>query len=126
MQESHNEGVASHIGPESWGGDRKAVSQALTGECMDWVLSLENRIVRSADGLTSHGRQHLSGRHGKARPDSAWSKTPATYRHTSREWREVTLLGASNGSFTEAGRSPGSILACAGVRIVNPQGTRRW
>lgn len=125
MQESHNEGVASHIGPESWRFGREVVSQALTGERMDWVLSLENRIVRSADGFTSHGRQHLPGRYGKVRPDSAWSKTPATYQHTSREWHQVTLLGASNGSFTEAGRSPGSTSTGVGVRIVNPRGTRR-
>ena len=125
MQESHNEGVASHIGPESWRFGRKVVSQALTGERMDWVLSLENRIVRSADGFASFGRQHHPLRQREKQMNSAWSKTPATYRHTSREWREVTLLGASNGSFTEAGRSPGSTLAEAGVRIVNPQGTRR-
>ncbi len=125
MQESHNEGIASHIGPESWGGGRKAVSQALTGECMDWVLSLENRIVRSADGFTSFGRQHHPLRQREKRMNSAWSKTPATYRHTSREWHQVTLLGASNGSFTEAGRSPGSTSTRVGVRIVNPQGTRR-
>ena len=58
MQESHNEGIASHIGPESWRGGRKDVSQALTGEGMDWVLSLENVNLRSADGFASFGRQH--------------------------------------------------------------------
>ena len=31
MKESHNEGIASHIGPESWGFGREVVSQALTG-----------------------------------------------------------------------------------------------
>ena len=125
MKESHNEGIASHIGPESWGFGREVVSQALTGERMDWVMSLENVNLRSADGFASFGRQHLSGRYGKARPDSAWSKTPATYRYTSREWRAVTSLGASNGSFTEAGRSPGLALMHVGVRVVNPQGARR-
>ena len=65
MQESHNEGLASHIGPESWGFGRKVVSQALTGGGMDWVLSLENVIVRSADGFMSYGRQHRLGRHRK-------------------------------------------------------------
>ncbi len=43
MKESHNEGIASHIGPESWRFGRKAVSQALTGEGMDWVMSLESK-----------------------------------------------------------------------------------
>ena len=65
MKESHNEGVASRIGPESWRFGRKAVSQALTGERMDWVLSLEKLVVRSADGVIEHGRQHCLSRHGQ-------------------------------------------------------------
>jgi len=67
MKESHNEGVASHIGPESCGGGREAVVEALTGGGMDWVLSLENVIVRSADGFMSYGRQHRLGRHRKTK-----------------------------------------------------------
>ena len=31
MKESYDEGVASHIGPESCAGDRKGLSEALTG-----------------------------------------------------------------------------------------------
>ena len=125
MRESHNEGLASHIGPESCGGVRKGAVEALTGGGMDWVLSLENLRDRSADGLMSHGRQHRPVRQGENRPGSAWSKTPATHRHTLREWPAAALLGASNGSFTEAGRSSGLILMHVGVRVVNPQGARR-
>jgi hypothetical protein len=32
MQELHNEGIASYIGPESCGGGRKTAVEALTGE----------------------------------------------------------------------------------------------
>lgn len=125
MKESHNEGLASHIGPESWGGGRETVFQALTGECMDWVLSLENRIVRSADGFTSFGRQYRPVRHRENRSSFAWSKTPATYRHTSRERRQAALLGVSNDSLTEAGRSLDSAPRRLGTRVVNPRGARR-
>ena len=76
MKESHNEGIASHIGPESWRFGREAVSQALTGEGMDWVMSLENLIVRSADGFQAFGRQHRLSHHRKTRTNSAWSTTP--------------------------------------------------
>ena len=31
MKESYDEGVANHIGPESCDGDRKGLSEALTG-----------------------------------------------------------------------------------------------
>jgi hypothetical protein len=124
MKESHNEGVASHIGPESCGGVREGAAEALTGGGMDWVLSLENVFVRSADGFMSHGRQDRHGRQRETGTNSAWSKTPATYRHTSRERPPAALLGTMS-SFTEAGRSPGSAPMRVGVRVVNPQGARR-
>ena len=42
MKESNNEGVASHVGPESWACVRKGKGQALTGERVGRVLSREN------------------------------------------------------------------------------------
>jgi hypothetical protein len=42
MRVSYNEGVASHVGPESCGGDRKVVPEALTGEGAGRVLSLDS------------------------------------------------------------------------------------
>ena len=59
MKESYDEGVASHIGPESclYGGN--AMPEALTGGNAGRVLSLEsNGIVLSADVLLAYGRQH--------------------------------------------------------------------
>ena len=57
MKVSYDEGVASHVGPESCGGDREVVVEALTGERAGRVLSLENLIVRGADAVLSGGRQ---------------------------------------------------------------------
>ena len=41
MRESYDEGVASHIGPESCAEDRKSLSEALTGVRAGRVLSRE-------------------------------------------------------------------------------------
>ena len=41
MKESHDEGPASHIDPESCGGDRKVTGEALTGAHAGQVLSCE-------------------------------------------------------------------------------------
>ena len=124
MKESHNEGVASHIGPESCGGVRKGAAEALTGGGMDWVLSLENLNVRSADGLMSHGRQHCPGRYRETGTNSAWSKTPA--------YVPTHLAGAApsrslgNDEFLHGSREiPCLAPMRIGVRVVNPQGARR-
>ena len=79
MKVSCNEGVASHVGPESCGDDRKIIVEALTGESAGRVLSLENLMLRSADVVASDGRQHGTRRQREARPGSAWSKAPCTH-----------------------------------------------
>ena len=57
MKVSCNEGVANHVGPESCGGIREDVVEALTGESAGRVLSLENVILWGADAVLSCGRQ---------------------------------------------------------------------
>ena len=46
MKEPHNEGLASHVGPESCGAHRKVLIEALTGESAGQVLSCEIRQSR--------------------------------------------------------------------------------
>ena len=41
MRESYGEGLATHTDPESCGGVRKGISEALTGECAGRVSSHE-------------------------------------------------------------------------------------
>lgn len=55
MQVPYVEGLASHNGPESCGGDREVTTEALTGESVGQVLSREN-------GLTSGCRRVLNRR----------------------------------------------------------------
>ena len=41
MKESYDEGLANHVGPESCAGDRKGLSEALTGVRAGRLLSRE-------------------------------------------------------------------------------------
>ncbi len=109
MKVSCNQGVASQVGPESCGDDRKVVVEALTGESAGRVLSLENVMLRSADVVLSDGRQQRLSRHRKGLSHSAWSETPRTHRSISRGSREV----------------PGLAWAVSQVRAVNSQEERR-
>jgi hypothetical protein len=109
MKVSCDEGVASHVGPESCGDDRKVILEALTGEGAGRVLSLENFILRSVDAVMTGGRQQRRFRHGEEPAYSAWSETPCTRRSISRGSREI----------------PRSTGASVPVRAVNPKGARR-
>ena len=53
-----DEGLASHIGPESCGAAREDRAEALTGECAGRPLSRDSQLQRGADVVELHGRQH--------------------------------------------------------------------
>ena len=75
MKVPHDEGAASHIGPESCAGDREGAGEALTGESAGRVLSRESgynfrvptvspnaegntvRPASARDGLALRGRR---------------------------------------------------------------------
>ena len=78
MQESYNEGLANHVGPESCVGDPRGRSEALTGVHAGRLLSLENSIVQGADavvgaegniagGVIASRQRALRGRRTRAR-----------------------------------------------------------
>ena len=50
-ESSCGEGIASHTGPESCVGSRKAAGEALTGERAGQPLSPEKRFIPGADGV---------------------------------------------------------------------------
>jgi hypothetical protein len=66
MKESYGEGVATHTGPESCGGAREGVGEALTGEDAGQVWSRERPILRDADAVGVSGRQHRVRSYGEA------------------------------------------------------------
>ena len=53
-----DEGLASHIGPESCGAAREDRDEALTGEGAGRPLSRDSQLQRGADVVEQHGRQH--------------------------------------------------------------------
>ena len=115
MKVSYDQGVASQVGPESCGGIREDVVEALTGESAGRVLSLENVYIRSADGFRpSEGN---TGRIVIARSD----RTPRGLRphaRTQAPHKEAKVLRS------EVGRSRVR-LGFGQVRAVNPKGERR-
>ena len=110
MQEPYNEGLASHIGPESCGCVGNGTSEALTGVHAGRVLSRVSLYLvdRSADAVESDGKQHWRCRYRQAYSDSARSETPCTYGSSShRNWDIPCLSLARDGNK---------------VRTVNPKG----
>jgi hypothetical protein len=93
MRVAYGEGLASHTSPESCGGDRKVVVEALTGERAGRVSSLEYLMVRGTDAVLSGGRQQWAVRHCEDRSYSAWLKTPCTRRNISLGRRSLPREG---------------------------------
>ena len=89
MKVSNVKGLANRNGPESCGGARKGVVEALTGESAGWVLSREIRQVRDADPVGAWGRPQPAFRFGKEHWYPARSETPGMHGSNLRENREI-------------------------------------
>ena len=81
-------GLANSTDPESCGCAGNGMAEALTGECMGWVLSREIPKLQGADGVGRGGRQHRMYRYRKIHSDPARSETPCMYGTNLRENRE--------------------------------------
>ena len=100
--------LAKRNGPESCGGARKCVDEALTGVHAGCVLSREIPIP-GADAVEIRGRQHWTDRHGEICLDLARSETTRMHVRTMRGNREV-LRSSEPITGTE--------------RVMNPKGAR--
>ena len=89
MKVSNVKGLANHDDPESCGGTRKDVGEALTGESAGWVLSREKQLVRDADPVRRRGRPQSTVRLGEERWYPARSETPGMHGSNLRENREI-------------------------------------
>ena len=89
MKVSNVKGLANHDDPESCGGTRKGVGEALTGESAGWVLSREKQLVRDADPVRRRGRPQSTLRIGEEYWYPARSETPGMHGSNLRENREV-------------------------------------
>jgi hypothetical protein len=100
--------LAKRNDPESCGGARKCVDEALTGVYAGCVLSREIPIL-GADAVEERGRQHWPDRHGEIWSDLARSET--TRMHVSIMCGSREILWSS--------------LPCVGKdRVTNPKGAR--
>src|SRR4030042_3234229 len=85
MKESYDEGVANHIGPESCAGDRKGLSEALTGVRTGRVWSremvLDSRVPilwTLVEGTTVRIDRARGARTRRGRRPRARTETPCT------------------------------------------------
>ena len=81
MKVPYDEGVASHIGPESCASDRKGAGEALTGESAGRVLSRESRL---ASGCR---RGHQSRKAKRAVPIARGTGWPCVVEDPAHAWK---------------------------------------
>ncbi len=101
MRDSYVKGVANHSGPESCGGAREGVAEALTGERAGRVLSREIydlprkwQILRDADAVRRGGRHHRGHRYREVHQSPARSETPCMHGNTLCGNREIPCPSA--------------------------------
>ena len=105
MQKSYECELATHIGPESCGAAREGGVEALTGEHAGRVFSRVRDSLRDADAVGESGRPHLLHRYREVCQSPARSKTPCTYRDTSRGNREIPSLPRTAVALGRVGKS---------------------
>src|SRR5271166_2120067 len=108
MKESHNEGVANRIGPESCGEAREGLAEALTGENTGREDEPRKGKLRDADALTECGRQHSQHRQRQGLRGSRGR----------RSWHVWTRIAREPGD-------PGFARAYGSGRIGKSMGKRR-
>lgn len=109
MEESYDEGLANHIGPESCADNGNIISEALTGESAGWVLSPERDINSSVDVFQVYGKQHFIYRNGEGYGNSAGSETPCMHGNSLSGNREALYPASAD---------------CTKVRMENLKGAR--
>jgi len=107
MKESNDEGIASHIGPESCAAARKSHGEALTGVRAGRVLSRESGRLRDADAVGIGGRQNPRRRYRKTLRSPARSETLRTHGITMHGNREIPGLPAVTGTAGRDGKPKG-------------------
>ncbi len=107
MKESNDEGIASHIGPESCAAARKSHGEALTGVGAGQVLSRERGKLRDADAVGRGGRRNPARRYRETRRSPARSETLRTRGITMHGNREIRGLPAVTGTAGRDGKPKG-------------------
>ncbi len=112
MKESHDEGLASHIDPESCADfARKGGGEALTGARAGGAIEPRNVNptlwvgLRGADAVSVGGRPHRAPRFRERRQVPARSETPGMHGHILRGSREIPGLSARRPRADRVGKS---------------------
>ena len=105
MKESHRKGPASHPGPESCAGRRKAAGEALTGGDAGPVLSCENKANRTPTLLTEAEGKIANCDIGEQYKSPAQSETRGMQGHSMHGNRESPAVPAGDGRTGRAGRA---------------------
>lgn len=110
MKVRHRKGIANHPGPESCGGVREGVVEALTGECAGQPLSREIRAT-GAPTLLSEAEGHIvEGATREPSMSPTRSKTLSMRRSSLNRNCEISLVPAvqlaAGGSGKASGRTP--------------------
>ena len=123
MKEPDDEGVASHIGPESCVGVRKGVRRSVDrGTCRRSIESRKNR-ERCADAHSAAWKATLP-RVAIARPVAGTAGSEASSMH-GHVLRGAAPSPRGPGPRPGSREIPGVTAACAAARAVNPKGARR-
>jgi len=89
MKEPYNEGVASHIGPESCLDDPRGRGEALTGESTGGLLSSENTRFRRPI-LSKYGEGNTVCSETRAADCSGGVREPGMCGHSLHENRDTS------------------------------------
>jgi hypothetical protein len=91
----HDEGIASHIGPEPCAGIREAIGEASVGEHAGQPLSRESCLIPDADAV--HNAEGSTGaRAMRARARSGVVVDPGTYGSSLYGNREISGLAPAS------------------------------
>jgi hypothetical protein len=106
MQEPHDEGVATHIGPESCAAVREGRGEALTGVRAGQPLSREKEVLApGADAVSGSGRPHPHRRCRETEGNPARSQTLRMHGNTLHGNREIPPLSGSTVGPERIGKS---------------------
>ena len=92
MREPYEEGLAGHLGPESYANDGNIVGVALTRGTRRPGYGAPKSPYSVCRCSAAVGRQYRAGRHGKTRSDTAESENLCMRGNFKRENREILLV----------------------------------
>src|SRR5262249_7089170 len=104
MKESYGKGPASHPGPESCAGARKATGEALTGAHAGQPLSCEIRSSGVPTPLSEAEGHTGAGENGEPTPDPTQSKTLRMRGNSSHGNREIPVSSLADASRDRSGK----------------------